>query len=36
MRYRRSEALGGGYVWGAVFREDGDSWTGMTSSRREN
>lgn len=41
MRNRRSEALGGGYVWGAVFREDlalkeGDSWTGMTSSRREN
>ena len=41
MRYRRREALGGGYVWGEVFREDlalkeGDLWTGTTSSRREN
>lgn len=41
MRYRRREVLGGGYVWGEVFREDlalkeGDSWTGTTSSRREN
>ena len=41
MRYRRREVLGGGYVWREVFREDlalkeGDSWTGTTSSRREN